>query len=138
MIQEVENVQASKARDHLANERTFLSWVRTSIGIMAFGFVVEKFALFVKQINFFLSKAHLAEAGPTQLSSSTQGYSSVLGVCLVALGALICLLAFIRYKTIEKEIENETYRPSTLLDIMLTLSVLSIGILLLIYLFSSI
>ena len=26
--------------DHLANERTFLAWIRTSIGIMAFGFVV--------------------------------------------------------------------------------------------------
>jgi uncharacterized membrane protein YidH (DUF202 family) len=29
---------------HMANERTFLTWIRTSIGIMAFGFVVEKFA----------------------------------------------------------------------------------------------
>jgi uncharacterized membrane protein YidH (DUF202 family) len=25
---------------HMANERTFLAWIRTSIGIMAFGFVV--------------------------------------------------------------------------------------------------
>ena len=24
------------ASDHLANERTFLAWIRTSIGIMAF------------------------------------------------------------------------------------------------------
>jgi putative membrane protein len=40
--------------DHLANERTFLAWVRTSIGIMAFGFVVVKFSLFTKQILFIL------------------------------------------------------------------------------------
>ncbi|WP_131782696.1 YidH family protein [Legionella gresilensis] len=26
-------------RDHMANERTFLAWIRTSIGIMVFGFV---------------------------------------------------------------------------------------------------
>jgi putative membrane protein len=32
--------------DHAANERTFLAWVRTSIAIMAFGFLVEKFDLF--------------------------------------------------------------------------------------------
>jgi len=43
-------------RVHLANERTFLSWIRTSIGIMAFGFVVEKFALFVRQLSIFLDK----------------------------------------------------------------------------------
>ena len=37
-------------RVHIANERTFLAWIRTSIGVMAFGFVVEKFALFIKQM----------------------------------------------------------------------------------------
>ena len=31
--------------DHAANERTFLAWVRTSIAVMAFGFVIERFDL---------------------------------------------------------------------------------------------
>ena len=35
-------------RDHAANERTFLAWVRTAIAIMAFGFIVEKFGLFLE------------------------------------------------------------------------------------------
>lgn len=35
-------------RDHSANERTFLAWVRTSIAVMAFGFIVEKFDLFLE------------------------------------------------------------------------------------------
>ncbi len=43
--------------DHLANERTFLAWIRTSIGIMAFGFVVVKFSLFVKQLSILVGKA---------------------------------------------------------------------------------
>ena len=34
--------------DHLANERTFLAWVRTAIAVMAFGFIVEKFDLFLE------------------------------------------------------------------------------------------
>jgi uncharacterized membrane protein YidH (DUF202 family) len=38
-------------RDHMANERTFLAWIRTSLGIMAFGFVVEKFSFFLKQVT---------------------------------------------------------------------------------------
>ncbi len=36
-------------RSHLANERTFLSWSRTSISLLAFGFVIERFELFLRQ-----------------------------------------------------------------------------------------
>ncbi len=36
-------------RSHLANERTFLSWSRTSISLLAFGFVIERFELFIRQ-----------------------------------------------------------------------------------------
>jgi len=47
------NRSAQKVRNrrvHMANERTFLAWIRTSIAIMAFGFVVEKFGLFLRQV----------------------------------------------------------------------------------------
>ena len=37
-------------REHQANERTFLAWLRTSIAIIAFGFVLERFSLFVKYL----------------------------------------------------------------------------------------
>ena len=126
----------SHARDHMANERTFLAWIRTSIGIMAFGFVVEKFTLFIKQISLLLGKSHSQILPDT--SHSFQGYSSIFGVFLVALGVLICLLAFIKYKKVEKQIEGDTFQPSMLLNIMLTLSVLLIGVFLLVYLNSSI
>jgi putative membrane protein len=36
--------------DHAANERTFLAWVRTGIAVIAFGFVIEKFNLFLSTI----------------------------------------------------------------------------------------
>lgn len=121
----------SHARDHLANERTFLAWIRTSIGIMAFGFVVEKFGLFIKQIAIVLGKSH---SSLLAYPSPSLGYSSAFGVILVALGVLICLLAFIKYKKIEKQIEEGKYHPSTLLDVMFTLCVILIGVFLVIYL----
>ena len=34
--------------DHAANERTFLAWIRTAIAVMAFGFLVERFDLFLQ------------------------------------------------------------------------------------------
>ncbi|MEJ2718837.1 MAG: DUF202 domain-containing protein [Deltaproteobacteria bacterium] len=37
-------------RSHMSNERTFLSWSRTSISLLAFGFVIQKFELFLHQI----------------------------------------------------------------------------------------
>ena len=126
----------SHARDHMANERTFLAWIRTSIGIMAFGFVVEKFALFIKQIALFLGKSPSPKL--SSVSPSLQGYSSIFGIFLVGLGLLICLLAFIKYKKVEKQIEDDTYHPSMLLNVMLTLSVLLIGVSLVIYLNNSI
>src|SRR5512139_705969 len=81
-------------RVHFANERTFLAWIRTSIGIMAFGFVVEKFGLFVKQVSYFLGKSGHLPAGEA-VPSVPPGYSSILGIFLVGLGALMALLAFV-------------------------------------------
>lgn len=120
-------------RDHLANERTFLAWVRTSIGIMAFGFVVEKFAIFMKKLAYFLGKAELSKSLPV-----SSGYSAIFGIMLVALGALMGLLAFIRYKKIESEISRNSYKPSWLLDILVAMGILVIGIFLVFYMLSSI
>lgn len=119
-------------RVHMANERTFLAWIRTSIGIMAFGFVVEKFALFMKQMSYAIGKSTNIEALPP-----SHGYSAILGIFLVGLGALMGLLAFIRYKKVEKQINEDTWQPSSILDALLTLSVLAVGIFLVVYLIYS-
>jgi len=127
----VSETSTTKARDrrvHMANERTFLAWIRTSISIMAFGFVVEKFSLFVKQFSYYLGK----EATPP-----APGYSSVFGVILVALGAAMGILAFIRYRSVERQIDEDTYVPSKVLSVLLALSVLVIGIFLALYLVHS-
>ncbi|MGB8329704.1 MAG: DUF202 domain-containing protein [Polyangiales bacterium] len=38
----VEN-RDSTARDHLANERTFLAWIRTALGLVGLGVALERF-----------------------------------------------------------------------------------------------
>ncbi|MCH5686864.1 DUF202 domain-containing protein [Niabella sp. W65] len=85
----MDNQPVKKTNDHLANERTFLAWVRTAIGIMGFGFVVVKFSLFVKQVSIMLGRETVVQQ---------RGYSSAIGIVLVAIGALISLLAFLNYK----------------------------------------
>jgi len=120
-------------RVHMANERTFLAWIRTSIGIMAFGFVVEKFALFMKQMSFFLDKSTFESTLPP-----TSGYSAIVGIFLVGFGTLMSLLAFIRYKKVNRQIDEDSYKPSSILDILLLMAVMVVGIFLVIYLIHSI
>lgn len=124
------------ARDHMANERTFLAWIRTSIGIMAFGFVFEKFALLMDRLTLLLDKNGLLES--SRLALPSPKLASNFGIIFVGFGLLICLFAFIQFHRVEKLIQSDSYRPSHLLNTTLALFVLAIGAILLIYLSHSI
>jgi uncharacterized membrane protein YidH (DUF202 family) len=127
--EEKQQVRIRYRRVHMANERTFLAWIRTSVAIMAFGFVVEKFSLFVKQMAYYLGK----EAAPPP-----QGYSSMIGIVLVGLGVLMSVLAFVRYKQVERQINDDSYQPSSILSVLLALSIIAVGFFLVLYLIHSI
>jgi putative membrane protein len=113
------------AGDHLANERTFLAWIRTSIGVMGFGFVVVKFSLFIKQIAAILG---------TTAQAQTTGYSPVIGVLLVGLGALITLFSYIRYTSTKRQLEQGDYYQSSLLIKTVSFVIFLTSVLLIIYL----
>jgi len=133
IMEDKESTKVGNRRVHMANERTFLAWIRTGIGIMAFGFVVEKFALFLKQMSIFLGKSTTENTLPP-----SHGYSAIIGIFLVGLGTLLVLLAFVRYKKVERQIDSDTFQPSSILDIILTVSMLAVGIFLVAYLILSI
>jgi uncharacterized membrane protein YidH (DUF202 family) len=132
-LEESKAGRVGNRRVHMANERTFLAWIRTSIGIMAFGFVVEKFAVFVRQVSLFLGKSLAGDAPHTMAQYSPQ-YSSALGIFLMGLGAVMGVLAFVRYKKVERQIDEDAYHPSLILDILLTIAVVAVGVFLVIYL----
>ncbi len=75
-------------RVYLAAERTFLAWIRTSVALMAFGFVIARFALFLREYRTIMAKP-----GPPQSS-----VSSWLGVGMIGVGVGVCLLASIRHR----------------------------------------
>lgn len=122
--------QKGSPNDHLANERTFLAWIRTSIAIMGFGFVVVKFSLFIRQISLALDEKAIPLPG--------KGYSSAIGIALVIIGALMAFLAFIRYRNIEKHLTRGTYFPSFVLSLLMTLAILIVSLLLILYLLPNI
>jgi putative membrane protein len=86
-----------KATEHLANERTFLAWVRTSIAIMSLGFVVAKFGLWLRELA-----TRLSPQSPTQGS----GLSGPVGMGMIAFGGALALLAAWRFHTVNRQIER--------------------------------
>jgi|688.fasta_scaffold936148_1 putative membrane protein len=129
---EIKQTPKGNTTDHLANERTFLAWIRTCIAIMAFGFVVEKFTLFLRQIANLINAGFLVSSAKS--TPVATNYSSIFGVLLVLLGGVMCIMAFFKFRTTEKQIINNNYAPSILLEVMLTLIILLVGLFLVIYL----
>ncbi len=136
MEEKTENKKPAKSGNqqvHMANERTFLAWIRTSIGLIAFGFVVEKFSYFLKKLSYFLGNANAF----SEIASSL-GYSSMFGIMMVGMGGIMGVLSFFRYKKVQREIEQDSYQPSLILDIMLTLLIFAIASFFVIYMIHNI
>lgn len=119
----------SNPTDYLANERTFLAWVRNSIGIMAFGFVVVKFTLFVKQFSLILDSKN--NSGQ---SSQHGQYSASIGILLVLLGVFVLIMSYLRYRTTTKQLDSGLYKHSSLYLTLLTGFVTLISMVLVYYL----
>ena len=111
--------------EHMSNERTFLSWIRTGIGIMVFGFVIVKFSLFVNQLpaSFFQDS-----------TIPKNGFTIFLGIGLVLTGALTILLSYFKYKQTHKLLQKGEYLYSTLLLTILTVAIFLMSIIIIAYL----
>lgn len=114
--------------DHLANERTFLAWIRTSVGVMAFGFVVVKFSLFIKQISLILGKGNVIQ---------NRGYSTVAGIILVAVGMVTSVLSYLRYRQTANQLKAGNYTHSSLLITVITSFIFLVSAMLIAYLIES-
>ncbi len=114
--------------DHAANERTFLAWVRTAIAIMAFGFLVQKFDLFLR-----IAASSLA-ARP--LAAGSQIVGNIAGLLLIVLGGVMMALAAVRFRKTTLEIDAKEVRPGpgTRLDLTLVALLLLLGTILFVYL----
>jgi putative membrane protein len=114
--------------DHAANERTFLAWVRTAIAIMAFGFLVQKFDLFLR----------IASASITArpLPARNQLVGDIAGLLLIVLGGAMMVLAALRFRKTTLDIDAKEVRlgPGTELDVILATLLFLLGAILFVYL----
>ena len=90
--------------DHAANERTFLAWVRTGIAVMAFGFVVEKFNVFLLTI----SDVNPLDSGRRlQLERLSGPLGRYEGLALVIVGLVLVVVAATRFVRTSRRLDDQ-------------------------------
>ncbi len=114
--------------DHLANERTFLAWIRTSIAVIGLGFVVAKFTVWLRELS-----VRLGQATPAPHSS----LSMPLGIGLMTLGGLLALTAAWRYHTVKTAILKDQSAAAEGTMIAVSVIVVVIAIALVVYMLAS-
>ena len=114
--------QVDRQREHQANERTFLAWLRTSIALIGFGFAIARFSLFLRQLQTAVTQQQ-------QLGRNAVFNSENLGVVLVILGIIVIALAALRYNQVFWQIERGDYRPNRVMVWIITIIVIILGIL---------
>lgn len=121
----MDNKNNNMINEHMSNERTFLSWIRTGIGIMVFGFVIVKFSLFVNQLpSTFFKDSTIPKNGLTIF----------IGISLVLTGAVTILLSYWKYRQVHKLLQRGEYLYSTMLLTILTVVIFLMSIIIITYL----
>ena len=111
--------RSDRIRDHLANERTYLAWMRSAISLMGFGIVIVRIRMF-----------------QPPLMPST-GMSWKLGLAFAVVGLLTVWLSTQHYFGVRRDIDEDTYEPSDRWVKLFSLAVLLLGTGIIYYVFAA-
>ena len=96
-----DNSSTNRARDHLANERTFLAWARTGVATIVFGFAVGRFSIAIRELLQAQGK-----------SPSTPGVTAWLGTAATIGGVLLIVAGLSRYRKTRLQLDTNTFEPA--------------------------
>ena len=111
----VEN--SNRARDHLANERTFLAWVRTSVAVVVFGFAIGRFAIALRQLTEF--QGHVPK---------TTGLSVWMGMGSILAGVVMVVAGLARYRKTRAQLDEGKFEPAGFLVDLVTILTAMFGL----------
>lgn len=109
----------NRIRDHLANERTYLSWMRSGISLLGFGVLI---------VRIRVLRPPLAPQPPGQ------GWK--LGVSFSVVGLLMVALSCLHYFGVRNDIEDDHYEPPDRWVLLSTLVLLCLGSFVVLYVFN--
>jgi len=112
--------------NHLANERTYLAYLRTAISLISFGITVNRFSIYLIQSN--------------RISERAEEHFNLIGLSRVGFGMVIFGLALMiwagyHFSSVSRGIDRGDYRPNTRAAWIITVGVLVVGGISLIWLF---
>jgi putative membrane protein len=93
-----------RQREHQANERTFLAWLRTSIALIGFGFAIARFGFLIRQLEQTIA--------PQSSVLNRLASSETIGVAFAIAGVVIIALALWNYHQHFRQIERGDYQPN--------------------------
>jgi putative membrane protein len=96
-----DNSNPNRARDHLANERTFLAWLRTGIATIVFGFAIGRFSIALREFLKFQG-----------YSGTTPGLTTWLGIASAVGGVLLIFVGLRRYQKTKVQLDSDTFEPA--------------------------
>jgi putative membrane protein len=106
-----------RATDTLANERTYLAYIRTALAFIAFGFVIARFSLFAREFSVLV---HSRNPEP--------GLSTTFGTSMALFGILVAVLGAWRYARTDRGLrEGRVSTLSGLSGYLISLFVAAIG-----------
>jgi putative membrane protein len=123
----------SHSQQHLANQRTFLAWLRTCVALIGLGFVVARFGLFLFPIFTGGDPSIYATNLVASFETSTY-YSSIIGTSMVILGIVFTIFALRNYIYTYKSIEQGTYSPKHFDIYILSMALVILGVFIVAYL----
>ncbi len=115
---------SNRARDHLANERTFLAWLRTSVAVVVFGFAIGRFAIALQQLTEV--QGHAAKS---------TGFSVWMGASSILVGVAMAIAGLIRYRRTRAQLDEGRFEPAGFLVDLVTILTALFGLALAGYLF---
>ena len=120
--QVVANQSSNRARDHLANERTFLAWVRTGVAVVVFGFAIGRFAIAIRQLVQLQGNASQGNV------SRTAGLSVWIGTIAIFGGVVLTIAGLLRYRHTRAQLESGRFEPAGFIVDLVAILVVLFGL----------
>jgi putative membrane protein len=121
---------SERLQQYLANQRTFLSWVRTSIALIGLGFAIERFSIFLQQFRL------IADPSATGNAASVTGYeySALIGIGMIGMGTALIVYALKSYLDSNKTIASGKYMPRNTIVYTTSAAIIGLGVIMIIFL----
>lgn len=119
-----------RLQQYLANQRTFLSWLRTSIALIGLGFAIERFSIFLQQFRLIADP----EASGNAASATAHQYSALVGIVMIVVGTGLIVYALKNYLDTNKTIASGKFMTQNAIVYATSTAIIGLGIIMLIVL----